>query len=359
MPRRFALAAFVLLLSGLAATAQARVRLENICTVYGQKEVKLTGMGLVVGLNGTGDGGRNLPAMRALLRVLQHMNGPAEVAELQNAKNAALVLVEATVPATGLRKGQQLDCYVSSFMGAKSLRGGRLLVTPLVLSSVEDREQAVALASGPLFIEAPGLELTAKIPGGTVLETSFDTQFVDAQGKFVRLLLDEAHSSFHGASEIARVVNAEFSFEAGTNDLARAIGPGVVEVRIPPQYQDDPVRFIALLLAVGVDNPHTQARVVVNPKTGVIVVTGEVTISPVVIAHKNLTVQVGTDLLPEEVSPGRFVPLYDEQSEAAPQRLETLIETLNQLRVPPEDIIAILRELHRSGELHAVYEERG
>jgi flagellar P-ring protein precursor FlgI len=358
---RFLVTALIALLAlhALAPFAEARVRLESICTVYGQKEVKLTGMGLVVGLKGTGDGGKALPAMRALQRVLQNMNNPSTLPELQNAKNVAVVLVEATVPATGLRKGQEVDCFVSSFMGAKSLRGGRLLVTPLTRPALDERAYAAALASGPVFVEEEGQELTGKVPGGAVLEDNFQTPFVDDRnGLTVTLLLDAAHASFHSASEVARVVNAEFSFEAGYSELAKATAPGVVQVRIPEQYRDDHVRFVALLLAVGIDNPHTQARVVVNPKTGVIVVTGEVELSPVVIAHKNLTVQVGGDVLPEELPPSRFVQLDDLPADQAPQRLEELIEALNQLRVPTADVIAILRELHRTGKLHAVYEER-
>src|SRR5690606_16710045 len=105
--------------------------------------------------------------------------------------------------------------------------------------------------------------------------------FIDKErGHVVTLLLDAAHSSFHAASEVARVLNAEFSFEAGTEQLARAIGPGVVEVILPQQYRESPVEFIAQVLEVGIDNPHTEARVVVNQKTGVVVVTGEVEISP-------------------------------------------------------------------------------
>ncbi|WP_166830363.1 flagellar basal body P-ring protein FlgI [Thalassoroseus pseudoceratinae] len=359
--QRFTLILGLLVLVTMTNRASARVRLENICTIYGQKEVKLTGMGLVVGLQGTGDGGSNLPAMRALQAALQRMNAPTVVTELQNAKNVAMVMVEATVPATGLRKGQRLDAYVSSVMGAKSLRGGRLLITPLTSTDPRAQDVALALVSGPLFIQEAGQETTAKIPGGVVLEHNFPSLFHDAaNGHRVTLLLDAAHSSFHSSNEIARAINTEFGFEVRYSRLAKASGPGVVQVQIPEQYHDDPVQFIALLLAISIENPHTQARVVVNAKTGVIIVTGEVEISPVVISHKNLTVQVGgANPLPVGPIPGRFVPLVDDTTEAAPQRLDDLIQALNQLRVPTEDVIAIIRELHRTGKLHAVFQEHG
>lgn len=340
-------------------TVFARVKLESICTVYGPQEIKLTGLGLVVGLNGTGDGGKNLPAMRALQAALQRMNAPAALEELKNADNVAVVLIEATIPRSGIRRGQRIDCYVSSLMGAKSLRGGRLLVSPLTIGKV-DETQTPALASGPIYIEGPDVLTTGKIPGGVLVLNNFMAEFIEdrkEQGYYVTLLLETSHSSFHSASEVARVINAEFSFESGTNELAKATSPGVIEVNVPDQYVSDPVRFLALLLGVGIDNPQTEARVVVNVKSETIVVTGEVEISPVVISHKNLTVQVGDQTFAEDEAQARFVPLLDRDASQSPQRLDDLVKALNQLRVPTSDIIQILRELHRSGKLHAVYIE--
>ena len=341
-------------------TARARVRLESICTVYGQHEVQLTGIGLVVGLNGTGDGGRNLPTMRALSSALKLMNTPAAVNELRDANNVAVVLIEATIPKTGIRAGQRIDCYVSSFMGAKDLRGGRLLVTPLETSLIESEGQrddrVVALASGALQIEDPDVPTTALLKGGVSLLRGFESVFIDRnRGGMITLLLDPSHSSFHAASEVARVVNNEFSFESSGRRIARAIGPGEVQVQVPTEYGESPVEFVAEVLAVGIDNPHTQARVVVNERTGTIVVTGEVEVSPVVISHKNLTVEVGPEVAPGPAVGGRFVTLPETQPT---QQLQDLVKALNQLRVPTADVIHVVRELHRSGKLHALYEER-
>lgn len=339
--------------------ADARVKLESICTVYGSQEVKLTGLGLIVGLNGTGDGGKNLPAMRALQATLQRMNLPSALDELKDAKNVAVVLIEATVPRTGIRKGQRLDCYVSSIMGAKSLRGGRLLTSPLTKGQVND-VKIHGLASGPVYIEGSDVLTTGKIPGGVTMIDNFAAEFVEyrkEQGYFVTLLLGEAHATFHSTSEVARVINSEFSFEARTTELAKAISPGVVEVKVPEHYVNDPVRFLSFLLSVGIDNPHSEARVVVNVKSQTIVVTGEVEISPVVISHKNLSVQVGPAQPFEDVPVSRFVPVIDRDVSQSPQRLDDLVKALNQLRVPTSDIIEILREIHRSGKLHAVYIE--
>ncbi|MCA9113783.1 MAG: flagellar basal body P-ring protein FlgI [Planctomycetaceae bacterium] len=341
-------------------TAAARVRLESICTVYGQHEVHLHGIGLVVGLNGTGDGGRNRPAMRALSSALKLMNTPAAIDELRDADNVAVVLIEATIPRTGIRAGQQIDCYVSSFMGAQDLRGGRLLAAPLETSQIEAggrrNDVAVGLASGAIQIEDPVVPTTGVIKSGVSLLQGFESAFIDRRrGNIITLLLDPSHSSFHSSSEVARVVNEEFSFETGGRRIARAISPGEVQIQVPPEHQEAPVEFVAEVLSVGIDNPHTQARVIVNERTGTIVVTGEVQISPVVISHRNLTVQVGPVLPGDPGETGRFVPIQDSQ---APQQLQELVKALNQLRVPTTDIIRIIRELHRSGKLHAAYEEQ-
>jgi len=337
--------------------ASARVRLENICTIYGQKSVKLTGVGLVVGLQGTGDGGKNLPAMRALAAALKLMNSPVvSTKELQDAKNVAMVFIEATVPQTGLRRGQRIDCHVSSMMGAKSLRGGRLMVTPLENAEIRN-DTVVALASGPVYIEGDGPATTGKIPAGALLEENFVSLFIDKQrGHRITLLLDESHSGFNTASEIARVINSEFSYIAKNSQISKAISPNVVAVDLPDQYIDSPVEFVAEMLAIGIENPHSQAKVVVNAKTGTVVVTGEVEISPVIITHKNITVAVD-GAAPGGTNSGRFVDLGNQQATATPGQLQHLVSALNQLRVPPQDVIHIVRELHRSGKLHAIYDE--
>jgi flagellar P-ring protein FlgI len=338
--------------------ASARIRLENICSVYGQKEIKLTGIGLVVGLPGTGDGNKNLPTVRALAAALKLMNAPVLDPRELKAENVAIVLIEGTVPKTGLKIGQSIDCHVSSIMGAKSLRGGRLLLSPVETADIRD-DRPVGLATGPVRIEGD-VPTTGRIPGGIVLEENLLSEFIDRErGHIVTLLLDGAHASFRSASEVAYVINEEFRFEVG-RDLARPVGPGFVEVVVPEAYRETPVRFVADLLGVGIDNPHSQARVVVNQDTETVIVTGEVEISPTLIAHKNLTVQIGGTPLPGGAPEGgRFVPLMDQQlgAGASPTQLKQLVDALNQLRVPTADVISIIRELQRTGKLHAIYDD--
>ncbi len=338
--------------------AEARPRLENICTISGQQEQRLIGLGLITGLKGTGDGGKYLPMINALGSALAQLNNPASGApELKDAANVALVLVEATVPANGIRRGQRLDCFVNSIGAARSLRGGRLMISPLGTQVVSD-ERVMGIASGAVLIEDAAITTSGKIAGGVVVTEDVINNFV--QNNQFTLLLDHDHASFRSASEVARVVNADISFEANGRQLAKAIGPGVVQVTIPEQYRSDAMQFIAQVLDVGIDNPHTQARVVVNAKAGTVIVTGEVEISPVAISHKNLSVTIGAPddpgaaVDPAEPVPGvGFVPLMDQQSRQSPQRLKQLIDALNQLKVPTTDVIDILKDLHRSGKLHA------
>ena len=351
----------LMLLCGLAnlflgsEPAWARTRLENICTVAGQNEQRLIGLGLVVGLKGTGDS-KNLPTVRAMAAALRLMFNPVENAtELKDLNNVALVLIEATVPAQGTRKGQKLDCHVSAIGGSKSLRGGRLMNSPLSSQLIDD-ERVMGLASGALTIEDAQTPTSATITGGVIVMEDVINLFVENHE--FKLLLDSSHSSFQAANEVARAVNTDVSFEALGQQLARAIGPGVVQVQIPLQYRENPVQFVAQVLDVGLDNPHTQARVVVNAKTGVVIVTGEVEISPVVISHKNLSVSIGG---PEDAAPPAepaagvgFVPVADQSGRQSPQKLNQLVTALNQLKVPTSDVIDIIKELHRTGKLHAV-----
>src|SRR5580658_1368607 len=111
--------------------ALARTQLRNICTIYGQKETPIIGIGLVVGLSRTGDGGKNAAAMRALASTLRYLNNGVDLKELTDATNVAMVAISATIPKEGASRGQHLDCYVTSTFGAKSIKGGRLLISPL------------------------------------------------------------------------------------------------------------------------------------------------------------------------------------------------------------------------------------
>jgi flagellar P-ring protein FlgI len=329
----------------------ARTQLRNICTVYGQKETPVIGIGLVVGLSRTGDGGKNAAAMRALASTLRYLNNPVESGkELADAANVAMVAISATIPKEGASNGQRLDCYVTSTFGAKSLKGGRLLISPIRMPNVND-PTVVGLASGPVVIEDADVLTAGRVPNGIVLERDFRTQFIDLKhGNRVTLVIDAAHATFGVASHIVERINTEL-YPVLHVKPAVALGPDRVEVAVPELYRDDPVGFIAWILDIDVMTPQTEARVWVNTKSKTVLIHGDVQISPVVISHKSLKVEVAGN--PTEPAP--FAGLSSNQEK---QQLDDLLNGLQALKVPNEDVIAIVRELYRSGNLHGVYEER-
>lgn len=340
-----------ILICGAAAPSWARVRLDSICSVQGQQETKLTGVGLIIGLPGTGDGVKNKSTIEALQAALSRLNQPTALTDIKNGDNVALVLIEASIPKSGAKRGQKIDGYVSSVLGAKSLRGGRLLSTPLAPLGVRQRT-AVALAAGAVTIEDAKLPTNGRLALGVDILADVKAMFVNQneEQESITLLIDPAKASFWTSSEVANVINQEFTFEAEGRKIAKAVGPGSVEVAIPKIYKDQPVEFIAQVLEVGIDNPHTQARVILNNASKTVVVTGEVEISPVFISHKNFNVEVNGD---EEEPPSKFFAVDGGQGRQSPVQLQQLQSALKALRVPNEDVIAIIRELHATGKLHA------
>jgi flagellar P-ring protein precursor FlgI len=211
----------------------------------------------------------------------------------------------------------------------------------------------VGLASGNVTIDDPDAPTAGRIANGLVLERDFRSAFIDRlHGNKVTLILDPAHATFGVASQVADQINKELTV-VFRSTLAAAVGPDRIEVQVPELYRDSPVAFLAWILEVDVINPQTEARVAVNTKSKTVVIHGDVQVSPVIISHKNLKVEIaGTT-----GEPAPFAPLTS-QGQDNPQQLEDLLRGLQTLEVSNDDIIAIFRELHRSGNLHGVYEER-
>jgi flagellar P-ring protein precursor FlgI len=327
-----------------AAPAEAQTLLKSICRVKGQEENTLQGMGIVVGLNGTGDGGRFLPVIRSLAKAMSLMGEPlgsSGLAELKDSKNVALVAVSATVPATGARQGDKLDCVVSSVGSASSLEGGRLFLSPL-MGPDRNNPRVYAFAEGPISLDDAAVATTGRIHGGCRLEEEFFNAF--ARDGEITLVLDSSHADFQVAQGVADVINDQFSLQTGNLPLARALDQTNVTVAIPSQYAEDPVDFVSQMLGLRMYEVPTGARVVINERAGSIVIDGDVEIGAVVVSHKNYTVETGGGA-------GQFMPV-DAQQPPAP-KLDALVKALNAVHVPPEDMIEIIKRLHRSGKLHA------
>lgn len=345
---------------GAHQTAHATTRIKDVCRVKGQEENIIQGMGLVVGLKGTGDGGKFLPTMRLIAAALQVTGNPVLGPEdLKDAKNVAIVLVTAKIPASGARQGTKLDCTVSSWGSAKSLAGGVLFMTPLQGPMVE-QSKIYGFAQGPIFLENPDTLTTGKVFQGCRLEEDIFNPFV-RNGK-ITLVLDKNHADFEGAYAVADRINQQFDFSsldggvrpsaAGalpTNNgpTAMAIDQQNVEVRIKDEYREDPVDFVAQVLGLEILMWENEARVVISEREGTIVIDGNVEIGPTVVSHANVVVETGG------VAEDSFYAVTpSDQTETTRTKLDSLIKTLSAVNVPRKDMVDIIKGLDRMGKLH-------
>jgi flagellar P-ring protein precursor FlgI len=333
----------------ISAPAFASTRLKNICRVKGQEENVLRGMGLVVGLDGTGEANDPM-TMRAIARAMEimgnplAMNGqPAGFEELRKMKNTALVMVTATVPATGARRGDRIDCYVSGLNG-KSLAGGRLAFAALQGPNTQD-PRVYGLCQGQVTIDAADQPMVGVVHGGCQMEADIFTPFV--RDGMITLVLDKNHANFQTAAEIAqliyeRMANYEVTDTKNMGEMVRAIDAANIVIRIPETWSPDPVGFASDILETRIAEPEPEARVVINPRAGTIVISGEVEIGDVVVSHKNVVVEAATA--------ETFAPIDVDKSSAP--KLEQLVTQLNSLKVPTTDVIEIIRGIERNGKLH-------
>jgi flagellar P-ring protein precursor FlgI len=334
----------------LAGPAHA-VKIADITRIGGQRSNVLTGLGLVYGLNGTGDGGDFQPAIKPLAAMLGKFNDPATVQELGNVNNVALVSLTATVPSNGVRDGDRIDVYVTSLGAAASLKGGRLFVTPM--QGPMPGGGIFALSEGPVVLEDPSTPTVGVVKGGCVMEADLPAKYID-NGKFT-LILEDPAASWTTASTIAKIIN-----DAGDGNigevLAVAVDPKNVVVSIPASERDRPDSFISRVQRLPVPMLPTEARVTINDRTGTLIMTGDVEISPVVISHKGLTISTvlpppqPTTRNPQVIENG-FVALDPGNQGGA--KLQDLVNALDQLKVPSDDRISIVKELHKTGKLHA------
>jgi flagellar P-ring protein precursor FlgI len=299
--------------------------IRDVCRVKGQEETTIQGLGLVVGLNGTGESGDG-PTMRALARSLELMGSPIgtqglpsaeELDELRRVKNVALAMVTATIPSTGARRGDRVDCHVAGLNG-KSLEGGRLVFAALQGPNTQDN-RVYGLSEGPVLVENTDTPLTGRVHNGCQLVQDIFTPF-ELEG-VVTLVLDRHHAGFVTANAIAEQIREAPNVGA---DNVEAIDATNIVIRIPDSDMSDPVAFIAYILEIDLYEKEPEARVTINERTGTIVISGDVEIGSVVVTHKNITVQ--TD---QPAPAGAFVGLDTEQLDSP--RLTRLVATLNQL----------------------------
>lgn len=348
----------------LPAAAVRAERIKDIASFEGVRENQLVGYGLVAGISGTGDTG--LATMQAIANMLQRMGITVKPRDIM-AKNTAAVMVTATLPPFP-KPGTKVDALVSTLGDAKSLQGGTLLLTPLKGPD----GKVYALAQGPVsiggFIGGGGgttvqkNHLTAgKVPQGVIVER--DLPFALGNEKEIKIFLDRP--DFTTATGISKKIN-----ETLNHEYASTIDPSAIRLKIPPDYMNKKVELITLIegLDISVDLP---ARVVINERTGTVVIGDRVRISPVAIAHGNLTIEIKTEFrvsqpppfAPEKaetvVVPEKEVTVKEQKAsliEVSGATLGEIVRALNALGVTPRDLIAILQALKASGALRAELE---
>lgn len=352
-PRTVVLATMALLL--IAAPAAQATQVQNLARIKGAEPRQLYGTGLVVGLNGTGDSDRFQPKARAVASVLQktldEMTSPEEVG---GARNVAVVWVTATVPASGVRVGDAIDARVMAMYDARSLEGGHLIMVPLVERG--DNSPVFATASGPVTLENEEMNRVGRIADGAQMEVDVLTRTLDDQGRMT-LVLHNSYARWTVAANLTNLINSLMAPDGPK--VARAIDQRNIIIRVPEADRDNPATFISQVLQLRVHQSLIAmgATVRINERSGTIVIGGDVQIAPVIITHGDLTISTrgdaaDIDAAEGEPEPDQFFARLDPE-DAGGEKLENLVQALNQLQVPVEDRIAIIKTLHADGYLAA------
>ena len=331
--------------------AQAQVRIKDISRMSGDREYQVIGYGLVTGLNGTGDKGEMSTEM--MRGMLQNMGMEVNSSQIVS-KNAAAVVVTGMLPSYG-RPGESLDIVISSIGDCKSLMGGVLL--PTLLKGGDGQVYAVAQGNVSIggFEQSTGggsnrgvqkNHLTVGyISGGAIMERSVEDRFARS-GKF-SILLQEKDAIL--TRKVKEAVDRRYG-----SGWAAITNPGQVEITVPRSMSDDPVSFAANIenLTLTIDEPN---RVVINERTGTIIVGNNVRISKVAISHNGIRISVNDGNEEQNRGGGRNRRNTKQGSMVAVQGETTvndLVEALNAIGATPKDLIAIFEAINAAGALH-------
>lgn len=327
------LALLILLIPVISFANASRVK--DLTTVKGVRDNPLIGYGLVIGLNGSGDGGGEITntSLKKMFQTLG-LNTQKEI----SSKNVAAVIVTAKLPAFG-RVGQKMDVTVSSIGDASSLAGGTLLVTPMKGGD----GNIYAVASGPLSIgglkKGAKLATTGRIPDGAIVERELELSFNDK--KSLRLSLNQP--DFTTAARIEKILNQELG-----GKYATAADSGTIDLIIPTQYEKKVVELLALVENFKVI-ADVHARIVINERTGTLVAGGDITLRKVALSHGDLVLEVKGG----ENASGKpqAVHLIEKAT-----TLNDLVKALNAVGTTPDDLISIFQALKQNGALVAEIE---
>ncbi len=358
------LSALVLGVAVLSAASSARAeRIKDLVSIQGVRSNQLIGYGIVVGLDGTGDQTTQTPfTVQSIASMLAQMGVNLPPGTNLQLKNAAAVMVTAVLPAFA-RPGQAIDVTVSSIGNAKSLRGGTLLLTPLKGAD----NQIYAMSQGNILLGGAGAsaagskvqinQLNAgRVPGGASVERSVATSI--GQGEFVNLELEQ--TDFANAQAVASAINR------AVPGAASMIDGRVVQVRAPLGASDR-VAFLAGLEDLDVTLSRPPARVIINARTGSVVMNQAVTLQASAVAHGNLSVTISAEnsvSQPNPLAQGQTVGVTNAQIQVksdkgelvnlpASAKLTDVVKALNAIGATPQDLLSILQALKAAGALRA------
>jgi flagellar P-ring protein precursor FlgI len=360
----YRLAIFACLVLPLASGPAWADRIKDLASVQGIRNNQLIGYGLVVGLDGTGDQTTQTPfTTQSIINMLAQLGTTLPTTQSLQLKNVAAVMVTANLPPFA-RIGQQIDITVSSMGNAKSLRGGTLLMTPLKGAD----GQSYAMAQGNILVGGAGASaagskvtvnhlLAGRIAGGANVEREVPTEL--GQGAFIHYQMSNA--DFGTTQRVVEVINREMG--PGT---AQAVDSRQIRVRAPEEA-DSRVTFMGRIENLEVRPMQTMAKVIVNPRTGSVVMNQTVTIDACAVAHGNLSVVISSEQQvsqPGALSGGQTTTttqadIQIKQEGAALMQLKAsvnlsdVVKALNALGANPQDLLAILQAMKAAGALRA------
>ncbi|MGD8944326.1 MAG: flagellar basal body P-ring protein FlgI [Desulfobacterales bacterium] len=346
----------------------AAVRIKDIADIKGVRQNQLVGYGLVVGLEGTGDSDSSLFTIQSLASLLEKMGVTVETNDIEDVENVAAVMVTADLPAFA-SLGSRLDVLVSSIGDAENLQGGTLLFTPLRAAD----SNVYAVAQGPVSTGGfavsgnsgdqvqKNFPTVGRVVGGALVEKELHSNFNQKNA----LTLTLRDPDFTTASRVAQAINRAFY-----SQLARTENAGSIRVTVPENYVGDTVQFVTMIESLGV-TPDMVSKVVVNERTGTVIMGENVRIATIAIAHGNLSIQINesqdvsqplpfsrggeTVVTPESeivVQEGKN-PIFLVESGVS---IGEVVKALNALGVSPRDLIAIFQALKAAGALQAELE---
>lgn len=351
----------------LAAAPAHAERLKDLASIQGVRENQLLGYGLVVGLDGSGDQTTQTPfTVQSVMSMLQQMGVSLPPASSLQLKNVAAVMVTTSLPAFA-QPGQTLDVTVSSMGNAKSLRGGTLLMTPLKGAD----GQIYGIAQGNLLVGGVGASANGskaqvnhlsvgRISNGATVERAVPTSLGQADAVFVEL----KETDFSTASRVVDAVNRTF----GANTAAAQDGR-VIRVRAPMDSSQR-VAFLGALESINLTPAQTSAKVILNARTGSVVMNQAVTLESCAVSHGNLSIVINTENTasqPAPLSGGQTVVTQNSQIDIRKEpgqvmmlkggaSLAEVVKALNAIGATPQDLLAILQAMKAAGSLRAELE---